>query len=272
MWPLLLAIATAGASMAAKSGQVHCDSSSATVVIARTEFSRTFLSGLCLGAGLQLLVSEAFNHFRILERLRLYWNKSWVQKEDAPWRLPQNFVDAGLLESDAKDYSHTLVDSSYGSIRLLVTPHNAATSTLHMSVIALAPGCELSSARAASLEVYQVLSGTGLVSQQGIHAASEINAGQLWVVDSGCVRWISNNGTKTSTPSTTQLVLLRVVDRCTTSSSTYGSADSELNRIVLDPGQRTRSIVEQFVSASMRHITRVASDYFQKISTSNLRG
>lgn len=215
------------------------------------------------------MVSQLLRQFRLVERFRLYLTKTWTLKEEAPWRLPSSFQQS--VETVASEFSRVLVEKEYGSIRVLVAPHAAATSTLHMSLITIAPGCELSSARATGVEVYQVLSGSGLASQQGIgfQGTAELRPGHLWVVDQGSIRWLSNNGNKTSTKSTSDLVLIRTVD--TTSMLTYESPESDVNRIVMDPGRRTQSIVEQ-ISASVRRITRVASDSYKHIMNSNLRG
>jgi mannose-6-phosphate isomerase-like protein (cupin superfamily) len=229
-------------------------------------FSTCFLSGLSLGILLQHFMSRIFRHYRISERLRLYYNKTWTTKEKAPWRLPNEFVESVKHKTAAS--SRVVVDSAYGTVRVLVSPENVATSTLHISVVSIQPGCELISARSEGVEVYQVLSGSGMVSQQGtpFHETSVIEEGQLWVVDSGSYRWISNNGTKNSREITKNLVLLRTVDRAYTSYSTK----SDVNRIVLDPGRRTLSIVEGYCSA-VKGIQRVASDCYKRISFSNLR-
>lgn len=108
-------------------------------------------------------------------------------------------------------------------------------------------------ARAASLEVYQVLSGSGHVSQQGVTTTCCVVAGQLWVVDPGSLRWINNPHT-----SLTDLVLLRTVDAQAT---VYNQTNSPLNRITQDAAHRTMSVLEQ-VSASVRQYGKMACDYY----------
>ena len=253
-----------------------------------------------LGMGLQLLLTVALQDFRILERLRLYVTKTWDTKQDAPWRVPRNFLSKSqqqsassertpsqrssltsskreqgggtLLETNAENAASTnndhdsIFQSPHGSVRLLVSSSQAATSGLQMVVITIRPGCEMPSTRAVSLEVYQVLSGTGLVSQQGVTTTCTVAPGDLWVVDPGGMRWINNNNNNTvpAPLGRTDLVLLRTVDAKV---AAYGKTSHPLNRIAMDSARRTLSALDQ-VGASVRRWGRMAGEYYNNNSSS----
>ena len=241
-------------------------------VLVLTSLFFFLLSGLGVGVNLLLTLLQ---QFRVMERLRLYMTKTWELKEDSPWRLPHDM----LLQLGVNDEptGNVLMESAYGSIRVLVSSRVAATSTLQMSVITIHPGCELYTAKSAAVEVYQVLAGKGWVSQQGVGTTSQISVGKLWVVDPGSVRWISNRVKQGSSALSStigssvgrgqaDLVLLRTVDSAV---SSYAVADSPLNRITMDPAHRSLSIMEQF-TASVKYMSRVANEMYKKGSKANL--
>jgi len=220
-----------------------------------------------LGVGLHLLLNTLLQQFRIVERFRLYLIKQWDTKEGFPWRLPSPFL---LNENDATTETTTTTDSNrdrilvrneFGAVKLLVSPHDAATSTLHMSLITIRPGCEMISTRASSLEVYQVMAGSGRVSQQGIIESCVIQTGDLWVVDPGSMRWISNHSTDKKT--TEDLVLVRTVDdspSSSLSSSPYSLPYHVVNRIAMDPNKQTLSLYEKFTASIRKKMGRIVSN------------
>jgi quercetin dioxygenase-like cupin family protein len=212
-----------------------------------------------LGVGLNFVVTTLLQQFRVVERLRFLLWHPWEHdaKKAAPLRLPGN------LTAQGKDKD--LVTCEHGCIRVLVSDRTAPTNHLHMSLVILKPGCEIPPLRAASLEVYTVLAGSGMVSQQGVVETSSIGTGQAWVVDPGCFRWVSNrNGS-------TDLVLLRTTDRL----GPYALASSAMNRIRPDPNRRTTSSMAALAATtttnmgstlteSMRQVQQMASDYVQQ--------
>ena len=218
-----------------------------------------------LGMGVQLLLATFLQQFRIVERFRLYFTKTWEAKDASPWRIPNNFLQLtektlASSSSDKEDSSSSsskdsfLFQSTHGSVRVLVSSAQAATSSMQMAIITLRPSGEMPTARAASLEVYQVLSGTGHVSQQGVTTTHQVTAGQLWVVDPGSLRWMNNPST------TTDLVVLRTVDA---KAAVYNASGSALNRITQDSARRTLSVVEQ-VSVSMQRYGKMACEYYYR--------
>lgn len=196
-----------------------------------------------------------------MERLRFLLWHPWGgdAKKAAPLRLPTSLTAATAVTTQGDNKA--LVSSEHGSIRVLVSDRTAPTNHLHMSLVILKPGCEIPPLRAASLEVYTVLAGSGMVSQQGVVETSSIATGQAWVVDPGCFRWVSNlNGS-------TDLVLLRTTDRL----PPYALASSAMNRIRPDPTRRTSSsafdaatCMGSTLSESMRQVQQMASDYIEQ--------
>ena len=214
----------------------------------------TIVTGL--GVGLHLLLTTLLQQFRIVERFRLYLTKAYETKEAYPWRLPDSFL------TNNKD--RVLVENEFGSVKLLVSSEDAPTSTLQITLITIRPGCEMISTRAASLEVYQVLSGSGRVSQQGIVESGTVDTGKLWVVDPGSMRWISNHSTDKK--STEDLVLLRTVDSISSSLS-YASPTHVLNRIAMDPNKQTLSLYEKFTYSIRQKMGRIVSNLSFTTST-----
>jgi len=255
MWGLVLSAVTIAISMATSKSSDDKAVAKKTITTLESRFSHTFVSGICLGVGLHLLLTTLLQQFRIVERFRLYMTKQWETKEAFPWRLPNPL----LLNGDATTTSshRILVQNEFGTVRLLVSFQDAATSTLHMTLITIRPGCEMIATRAASLEVYQVVKGFGRVSQQGIVESCTVETGDLWVVDPGSMRWISNHSTDKKT--TEDLVLLRTVDR-SPSSSPYASPTHVLNRIAMDPNKQTLSLYEKFTASIRQKMGRIVSN------------
>lgn len=213
--------------------------------------------------GLNLLLATLVQQFRIVERFRLYMTKTWESKEAAPWRLPRNLSINDDSTKAAKQKDDMLVQSKFGSVRVLVSSGAMATSTLQMTLITIRPGCEMMATRAAALEVYQVLAGVGRVSQQGIVASADVDTGQVWVVDPGSMRWISNRDRNNGT---TDLVLLRTVDSAL---PPYTSSTHLLNRIVMDPTHQSLSLYEKFSASVKQSMGRIVSNMsFSKITSS----
>lgn len=216
---------------------------------------------------MNLLVTTFLQQFRVVERLRLYMVKTWENKEDAPLRTPRNMFD--LMDSSTADGAGTInngdnstyqlvTESQYGSIHLLLSPQTAPTSTLQVALLTIRPGCELTAARATSLEFYQVVSGTASVSQQGVSETATMGPGDVWIVEPGSFRWLSNRGGGQSGGKTNDdLVLLRTVDSRV---ATYADAQSPVNCIHMDPGCRTKSVMNRFV-ASVKSLQQLASNY-----------
>lgn len=157
---------------------------------------------------------------------------------DAPLRLPSSFEDANL------EYIQKGTD---GSIQLLVSPKNAGTWRLNVAVLTIPSGRELPPRRAAAVEFYYVLSGTGLVSQQGLMETYEFKPGDCFIVDPGSMRWISNK------PGIEDLVLMRTTD----GGSKYCQRTFELIR--KDPNRRP-SVMES-LRESFHQLQILARDY-----------
>lgn len=144
-------------------------------------------------------------------------------KELFPYRIPSNVQDCskGQLSScesiDVKPNTTTPT-----LVRSLVNPSMAATAHLHVQYITLPPHFELPPRKARAVEFYYVISGSGVMSQQGIPERQPLNTGDCCVVDAHHMRWIKNtNGTN--------LVVLRATDGATIP-----------DRIRKDPNHRSR--------------------------------
>lgn len=220
-------------------------------------FCNHFSGRTGLGVGAKILVTVVLERFRVVERLRLFFYKTWDDKVEAPLRVPRKIVDHATDDTSADDEegNKVVVECQYGSIYWVVSPKIAPSSKLHMALVIIRPGCELTAARAASLEMYQVLSGSGRVSQQGISETFTISTGDLWMVDPGSFRWISNRDSKTA-----DLVLVRTVDA---NIFTYNSANSAVNCIHVDPNRRTTTVMDRF-RESVTKFHQMASSYVTK--------
>ena len=186
---------------------------------------------------------------------------SYLDKREIPLRKPFQLLGAQQQQSVRqpskqqeerssqqqqlpRDYEITSTD--FGSVTRLVTPDLSSstsaaaslttTDTLHISLLRFRPNCEMpSQVSPPYAEFYYVISGSGLVSQQGIIETMEIEAGCAFVVDPLSMRWISsirgryNGGDNDIDQNGDELVLLRVTD----GGSLYSK--SQWNQFRLDP-------------------------------------
>ena len=152
-------------------------------------------------------------------------------------------------------------DGESSSVRLIVSPHTAATSTLHVSVLTIAPGRELPSYPARAVEFYYVISGTGSFSQQGVVETNAIHPGHCFVVDVGSMRWISNGKTNTH-----NLVLLRATDGGLSYSRVHPA-----DRIRRDPNYKVSAAysLESMLAKGLRNVQTKARDYYNKNGKTN---
>lgn len=165
--------------------------------------------------GLSLLCATISQQFHLGQRGRL-WLRSWWYWEDPadlPLRVPAPLVrhvggdDTDATSNGSEDQAAVMVQrDSHGSVRLLVSPHRAATQHLQVAHLTIRPGREIPPGPAPGTEFYLVLEGSGVVSQQGIAATSELHKGDAFVVEVGRMRWISNPALADD------LVLLRASD------------------------------------------------------------
>jgi mannose-6-phosphate isomerase-like protein (cupin superfamily) len=194
-----------------------------------------------LGLGLSLFYSTVLKEFRLVERLRLIWNEwwDWGSKMEAPFRLPVTLLQQEPDRDKNLDQFLQLNDDGY--IQLLACPRNIATSTMQVSILSLSVGREIPPRRSKGVEFYYVLSGSGLFSQQGVADTVQIKAGQAFIVDPHCYRWISNR------VGVTKLVLLRATDNA--SNRNYSTRNGSLSVIRLDPNRATLGTM-----ATKRHV------------------
>ena len=148
--------------------------------------------------GLSLLYSSIDKEFGMTARMKVVWHYlwKWETKEEAPWRRP-------TLATESKFF---VQQSDNGSVQLLVSPMNAATWRLNVSIVTIQPGREIPSFTTRFVEFYYVISGSGKLSQSGIVETLDIQKGHAFVIDPGTIRWMSNS--KSLEP----LVLLRATD------------------------------------------------------------
>lgn len=214
------------------------------------------------GVGCSLLYNTLMHKFRISERFRLFWFFIWNtddSKDLTPLRVPASVLEAGDLIQQSNDGS---------TVRLLLSPNSAATSSLHLSVISIVPGQEVPSYPARAVEFYYVLSGAGSFSQQGVAETNSINPGDCFVVDVGSMRWISN-----SKKSVQDLVLLRATDGGLSYSRPHPS-----DRIRRDPNYRAaasmQASIETMLATGLRTVQVKARDYYKNSnngSSGNIR-
>jgi mannose-6-phosphate isomerase-like protein (cupin superfamily) len=200
--------------------------------------------------GISMLYSAL--QLRWWERSRLFW-KYWFNmdetKELFPYRTPVQGVHAEATWA-----------SEDGSVRVLVSPSTAATSSLHVSLLTLPPGRELPSTTAAGVEFYYVVSCASegaTFSQQGVIETSQLKPGDCFVVDAGSMRWISNAAAKAE-----PLVLLRATD----GGERYSQAG--MDRIRMDPN-RSKNYYENAMkrlSAGFTQVKNMAKEFsFQSL-------
>jgi quercetin dioxygenase-like cupin family protein len=189
--------------------------------------------------GISLLHSTTLQRLRVFERLRLTWHDWWDfgNMANAPLRRPVDILKT----------SEFIQQGENGSVRLLVSPSIAATCNLHVSVVSLAPGREIPSRRAAALEFYYVVSGSGAFSQQGVAETGQIEKGDGFVVDAGSTRWISNiKGTE-------DLILVRASD----GGNRYSGPRFDLIR--KDPNMKSTTI--DVIAGGIRQVQDMAKEY-----------
>jgi mannose-6-phosphate isomerase-like protein (cupin superfamily) len=185
-----------------------------------------------------MLYSIIEHRFRLHSRIRLLWQSCWDETSDSMLlRSPENLKR--LLQSKQDT-------SEIGSVSMIVTPNTAATSSLHVSVLTLPPGTEMASQYAPAVELYYVLSGTGLFSQQGVFETASISKDDAFVVDPNAIRWLSNS------KGIEELVLLRVTD----GGAQYNGTGA--NAIRYDPNRKP-SALEQ-LSSGIRQVHKMAKD------------
>lgn len=204
-----------------------------------------------LGIGCSLLYNTAASYFRLSERFHLLWlfscNKD-ESKELFPYRSPVPAVDA----------SEPILESKYGSVRLLLSPNTAATSSLNISVVTIKPKGEIPSKRAAAVEFYYVLQGSGAFSQQGVIETSAIQEGDCFVVDVGSMRWISNS------KGSEDLLLLRATD----GGDQYNHRETA-DQIRRDPNYKSKSTI--MIRNGIQKLKSKANGY-HKLSSSKSNG
>jgi len=195
--------------------------------------------------------------FRVSERFRLFWffiRNTDDNKDLTPLRTPASALEAGDLIQQSKDGS---------TVRLLLSPNSAATSTLHASVITIVPGQEIPSYTARAVEFYYVLSGMGSFSQQGVVDTNSIKPGDCFVVDVGSMRWISN-----SKKSVQNLILLRATDGGLAYSRPHPS-----DRIRRDPNYKAaasmQASIESMLATGLRTVKIKARDYYKNSSNTS---
>jgi len=237
MWGLVLSALTIGVSLLGKK-EGDEKSSASDRQVALTGNTQTFLSGIVLAMGMSLLYASVLQQFRFVERFRLSWNDwwDWGRTHEAPLRVPMSIMDTS-------DFIQTGDD---GSVRLLVSPKHAATSTLHVSLVTLQPGREIPSKKTVGVEFYYVVSGKGRFSQSGVVETLDVAKGDGFVVDSRSIRWISNSKGKE------ELVLLRATD----AGNRY--SQSTFDHIRRDPNLRSTM---GYVTDSLRQVSQKAKDY-----------
>ena len=147
---------------------------------------------------MSLLYNAFTTYFRIHERFRLTWHTSTSRTP------PEDWGSAGPIQKA----QNTLMDTPDGSIRLIVSPETALTSTLNVALLTLHPGREIPTTKSTGVEFYYVIDGKGSFSQQGVLETAQIQAGDCFVVHPGLFRWIANQNEQNQQ----DLVLLRATD------------------------------------------------------------
>ena len=203
------------------------------------------------GLGCTLLYSTLSSRFRLSERFRLFWFYLWntdETKDLTPFRCPAPASEATQLLQQTRD--------GESSVKLILSPNTTATSTLHVSVLTIAPGRELPSYPARAVEFYFVLSGAGSFSQQGVVETHAVAPGDCFVVDVGRMRWIANRKTNVS-----DLVLLR----CTDGGLSY-SRLHPADRIRRDPNHKASAAysLETMLATGLRTVQTKARNYYSK--------
>jgi mannose-6-phosphate isomerase-like protein (cupin superfamily) len=212
-----------------------------------------------LGLGISLLWATISKQFKIGEHckqlVRTWWY--WEKPEQIPFRVPVPLLQQATLPSSGATTKQLafLQRNGHGLIREVVSPASASTYNLRVVTLVIGPGRELSPSRSNGVEFYYVLTGSGVVSQQGIAATSQIRAGDCFIVDVGQMRWIANPDAVTE-----DLVLLRASDGL---SSGCGIGRHDIIR--LDPNRRATTTIDA-IKDSVRHMHSLARDYVNGVA------
>lgn len=193
-------------------------------------------------------LSHTLYRTRVADKLRLALY-AWLydtpaDKPDSPqnkYREP-----TALQELDGTPMPGSEKEENAGILKELLSPDWALTPNLHVALITLPFGAELTATSAAGVEFYYVIEGDGTYTQtiEGKPSkAKKISSGNGFVVDPGTVRGFAANGRG-------QLVLLRATD-----SSIIEGYDVETNTI-----SSTKSIV----TAGMGKIEEMIKKYTNK--------
>jgi mannose-6-phosphate isomerase-like protein (cupin superfamily) len=216
-----------------------------------------------LGIGLSLFWATLSSEFKLGERCRqlartwLYWEGA----DEAPLRRPVPLlqdeaaaaIGKAVTGGSASDALRFLQRDGHGSVREIVSSRTASTRCLHGVTVTIRPGREMSPSRSRGVELYYVLSGSGVVSQQGIVDTSPIRAGDCFVVDLGRMRWIANPDAIAE-----DLVLLRVSDGGGPGATgCVGFGDV----IRLDPNWRSATTTLEAIKDGVRQAHSMARDY-----------
>jgi quercetin dioxygenase-like cupin family protein len=213
---------------------------------------RVFLSGAVLGIGLSLLYNAAATQFRIHERLRYTWHSIWRDEErETNWYEGSKLCSSGQV----------LTETENGSIRLILSPENAETSSLNVSVITLHPGREIPPTRSNGVEFYYVLSGTGCFSQYGVSHTPEVKAGDAFVIHPDSTRWIANSKNQ----ATEEFVLLRATDAGCSAGRNYQDI------IQMDPNYRTKLRAMDKLKDGLKQVQTMATDFVKSTSRGTFR-
>jgi mannose-6-phosphate isomerase-like protein (cupin superfamily) len=216
---------------------------------------------IVLGLGLSLFWATLSSEFKLGERCGqlvrtwLYWERP----DEVPLRRPvpllqdEAAVVAVSKAGKGSDAIRFLQRDSHGFVREIVSCRTAATRTLHGVTLTVRPGREMSPSRSRGVELYYVLSGSGVVSQQGIVDTSPIRAGDCFIVDLGKMRWIANPDAIAE-----DLVLLRVSDGGGPSATgCLGFGDV----VRLDPNRRSATTTLEAIKDGVRQAHSMARDY-----------
>lgn len=183
------------------------------------------------------MYTHIITYFRLRERCRWLWNACWDYTRDQA----KNLLVAPVDLITAMD---TFPSSLDGNIKYLCNPRNVLSSNLHVHLIRLPPGREMTSRKAPGVEFYLCLAGTGEFSQRGLDGTVALRKGDGVVVDAGNVRWISNGSGRED------LWLVRTAD-----------VASSKEPMRLDPA--TRKTTLKMIQNNFHQVKTLAREYAQ---------
>lgn len=251
MWSLILSALAIGLSVTTSSEQRKTSNTTLGKGWGLLDkVDRVFLSGAVFGIGLSLLYSAITTQFRIHQRIRYTWHSIWRDQE-----TEINWYEGSELGISG----NVLTETENGSIRLILSPENAKTSALNVSVITLNPGREISPAPSLGVEFYYVLSGKGCFSQYGVSHTPEVKAGDAFVIHPNSTRWIANSKNRTEE----ELVLLRATDA--------GCGRNYQDIIQMDPNYRTKMKSMDRLKDGLMQVQTMAKDFVKSSSRSTFR-